>query len=150
MSPADVHPEPGPLGRLAGLAYRRRLRVVLAWVGALALTAGLSAAFAGSFFSLQQIHSATSETSLSASTRRAPEFGSPAGFLFCPECSRLPRLVACMATRRGSRWTHLRDIPRVCIFPARWIMCCRLFSAGSWIWVSSARLSQDLLRSQLY
>ena len=45
----DVPPQPGPLGRLAGFAYRRRLRVVLAWVGALVLTAGLSAAFAGKF-----------------------------------------------------------------------------------------------------
>ncbi len=45
----EVPPQPGPLGRLAGLAYRRRLRVVLAWVAALVLTAGLSAAFAGKF-----------------------------------------------------------------------------------------------------
>ena len=45
----DVPPQPGPLGRLAGLAYRRRLRVVLAWVAALVVTLGLSAAFAGKF-----------------------------------------------------------------------------------------------------
>jgi putative drug exporter of the RND superfamily len=44
-----ANPTPGPLGRLAGVAYRRRLRVVLAWVAALALAAGLSAAFAGKF-----------------------------------------------------------------------------------------------------
>jgi putative drug exporter of the RND superfamily len=42
-------PTPGPLGRLAGVAYRRRLRVVLAWVAALVLATGLSAAFAGRF-----------------------------------------------------------------------------------------------------
>jgi len=47
--PVDQPTRPGPLGRLAGVAYRRRLRVVLAWVGALVLTAGLSAAFAGRF-----------------------------------------------------------------------------------------------------
>ncbi len=41
--------EPGPLGRIARVAYRRRGRTVLAWVGALVLTAGLSAALAGSF-----------------------------------------------------------------------------------------------------
>ena len=42
-------PQPGPLGRLARVAYRRRGRTVLAWVAALALAIGLSAAFAGSF-----------------------------------------------------------------------------------------------------
>ena len=46
-SPGDLRP--GPLGRLAGLAYRRRGRTVLAWLGALALAIGLSAAFAGEF-----------------------------------------------------------------------------------------------------
>ena len=40
---------PGPLGRLAGLAYRRRGRTVLAWLAALALAVGLSAAFGGEF-----------------------------------------------------------------------------------------------------
>jgi putative drug exporter of the RND superfamily len=40
---------PGPLGRLAGVAYRRRGRVVLGWLAAFALLIGLSAAFAGDF-----------------------------------------------------------------------------------------------------
>jgi RND superfamily putative drug exporter len=40
---------PGPLGVLAGMAFRRRRRVVLGWVAALALAIGLSAAFAGDF-----------------------------------------------------------------------------------------------------
>jgi putative drug exporter of the RND superfamily len=42
-------PVPGPLGRLARLAYRRRGRTVAVWVLALVLASGLSAAFAGSF-----------------------------------------------------------------------------------------------------
>ncbi len=46
---SGVVPQPGPLGRLARVAYRRRGRTVLAWVAALALAIGLSAAFAGSF-----------------------------------------------------------------------------------------------------
>jgi RND superfamily putative drug exporter len=41
--------KPGPLGALAGMAYRRRRRVILGWVAALALAIGLSAAFAGDF-----------------------------------------------------------------------------------------------------
>ncbi|HEV8527178.1 MAG TPA: MMPL family transporter [Actinomycetes bacterium] len=40
---------PGPLGVLAGMAFRRRRRVILGWVAALALAIGLSAAFAGDF-----------------------------------------------------------------------------------------------------
>ena len=42
-------PRPGPLGRLAGLAYRRRGTVLLAWVVALAIAFALSAAFGGKF-----------------------------------------------------------------------------------------------------
>src|SRR5262249_44661884 len=40
---------PGPLGRLAGVAYRRRGRVILGWLAAFALVIGLSAAFTGDF-----------------------------------------------------------------------------------------------------
>jgi RND superfamily putative drug exporter len=42
-------PRPGPLGRLAGLAYRRRGRVLVAWALALLTAFGLSAAFGGEF-----------------------------------------------------------------------------------------------------
>jgi putative drug exporter of the RND superfamily len=47
--PAHAAPRPGPLGRLAGVAFRRRGRVVLAWIAGLILAIGLSAAFAGEF-----------------------------------------------------------------------------------------------------
>ncbi|MPZ62481.1 MAG: MMPL family transporter [Propionibacteriales bacterium] len=40
---------PGPLGRLARVAFRRRGRVVVAWILALGIALGLSAAFAGDF-----------------------------------------------------------------------------------------------------
>jgi len=42
-------PRPGPLGRLGGLAYRRRGTVLIAWAVALAIAFGLSAAFGGEF-----------------------------------------------------------------------------------------------------
>src|SRR5215475_2565458 len=45
----DAPTRPGPLGRLAGVAYRRRRRVILGWLAAFALVIGLSAAFAGDF-----------------------------------------------------------------------------------------------------
>ncbi|MFC0529441.1 MMPL family transporter [Phytohabitans kaempferiae] len=41
--------EPGPLGRIARLAYRNRGRTLLLWLAALMLAAGLSAAFGGDF-----------------------------------------------------------------------------------------------------
>src|SRR5262249_51411203 len=45
----DAPTRPGPLGRLAGAAYRRCRRVILGWLAAFALVTGLSAAFAGDF-----------------------------------------------------------------------------------------------------
>jgi RND superfamily putative drug exporter len=39
----------GPLGRLAGVAYRRRGWVVLGWVAALAIALGVTAAYGGNF-----------------------------------------------------------------------------------------------------
>src|SRR5262245_62453664 len=46
--PPDAR-RPGPLGRLAGLAFRRRGTVLIAWVAALVIAIGLSAAFGGEF-----------------------------------------------------------------------------------------------------
>ncbi|NDL59498.1 MMPL family transporter [Phytoactinopolyspora mesophila] len=42
-------PRPGPLGRLAGLTFRRRGTVLIAWAIALAAAIGLSVAFGGEF-----------------------------------------------------------------------------------------------------
>src|SRR5918996_4304820 len=47
--PAVPRPRPGPLGRLGGLAFRNRGRVVLAWIAAIAAAVGLSSAFGGEF-----------------------------------------------------------------------------------------------------
>lgn len=51
VSPPDPETAhgPGPLGRLADLAYRRRGRTLLAWLAVLLLAVGLSAAFAGEY-----------------------------------------------------------------------------------------------------
>lgn len=48
-SRVPVDARPGPLGRLARAALRRRGTVVLAWLAALALAFGLSTAFGGEF-----------------------------------------------------------------------------------------------------
>jgi RND superfamily putative drug exporter len=42
-------PRPGPLGRLAGVSFRRRGRVILGWIAALVVAIGLSAAVGGDF-----------------------------------------------------------------------------------------------------
>ncbi|WP_166355464.1 MMPL family transporter [Phytoactinopolyspora limicola] len=51
--PVTVPTRPGPLGRLAGVAFRNRGRMILAWVAAAAVAVGLSAAF-GADFSVNQ------------------------------------------------------------------------------------------------
>jgi RND superfamily putative drug exporter len=47
--PRHLHPRPGPLGRLADLAFRHRGRTLLAWLAALGIAVGLSSAFGGEF-----------------------------------------------------------------------------------------------------
>ena len=48
-APAGSRPAVGPLGRLAGVMFRRRGRTVLAWVAALLIAVGLASAFGGEF-----------------------------------------------------------------------------------------------------
>jgi RND superfamily putative drug exporter len=48
-APSRSDLRPGPLGRIAGFAYRHRGRVVLAWLGVLVLAFALSAALGGTF-----------------------------------------------------------------------------------------------------
>jgi RND superfamily putative drug exporter len=45
----ESRPRPGPFGRLAGLAFRRRGRVLLIWAAALGIAIGASAAFGGEY-----------------------------------------------------------------------------------------------------
>ena len=45
----SMQPQPGPLGRLGGIAFSNRGKVVLAWVLAIAVAAGLSATLSGEF-----------------------------------------------------------------------------------------------------
>ena len=49
LEPAGPLSRPGPLGRVAGVAFRHRGRVILAWLGVLGLTAVLSTVLAGQF-----------------------------------------------------------------------------------------------------
>ena len=54
-------PRPGPLGRLGGLAYRRRGRVLIAWAVALAAAFALSAAFGGELVNVSSTPGSDSE-----------------------------------------------------------------------------------------
>ncbi|MBB5789977.1 MMPL family transporter [Jiangella mangrovi] len=49
MTTSVQHQRPGPLGRLAGVSFRHRRRVLLGWAAALAVAAGLAAAFGGDY-----------------------------------------------------------------------------------------------------
>src|SRR5215213_8059115 len=47
--PRHLEQRPGPLGRLADLAFRHRGRTLLAWLAVLGIAVGLSTAFGGDF-----------------------------------------------------------------------------------------------------
>jgi len=70
-APARV-PRPGPLGRLAGLCFRRRGRVLLAWLLGLGLAIGLSAAFGGDFANSASVAGSDSEQAQGLLTERFP------------------------------------------------------------------------------
>ncbi|MGH3367239.1 MAG: MMPL family transporter [Nocardioidaceae bacterium] len=63
---------PGPLGRLAGAAYRRRGRTVLAWVAGLALALGLTASFGGDFEADYSVAGSESKQAQDLLERRFP------------------------------------------------------------------------------
>ncbi|HEX6338409.1 MAG TPA: MMPL family transporter [Jiangellaceae bacterium] len=69
-------PQPGPLGRLGGVAFRNRGRVVLAWLAVIAAAVGLSSAFAGEFAA---DYSAPGSDSLQAQDLIEAEFPAQAG-----------------------------------------------------------------------
>jgi RND superfamily putative drug exporter len=78
MSAHDVRrgspraPRPGPLGRLGGLAYRRRGTVLIAWAMALAIAFGLSAAFGGEFANDSSVPGSDSARAQTLLTERFP------------------------------------------------------------------------------
>jgi RND superfamily putative drug exporter len=65
-------PRPGPLGRLAGLSFRRRGIVLLAWVLGLGLAVGLSSAFGGDFANSVALKGSDSEQAQSLLQERFP------------------------------------------------------------------------------
>jgi RND superfamily putative drug exporter len=69
-SPAG--PRPGPLGRLAGLAFRRRGFVLLAWLLGLGLAIGLSSAFGGDLSNGATLPGSDSEQAQSLLEERFP------------------------------------------------------------------------------
>ena len=63
---------PGPLGRLGGLAYRRRGTVLIGWAVALAIAFGLSAAFGGEFSNGSAAPGSDSEAAQTVLAERFP------------------------------------------------------------------------------
>src|SRR5215472_7909019 len=78
MSAGDVRrgspraPRPGPLGRLGGLAYRRRGTVLIAWAIALATAFGLSASLGGEFANNSSVPGSDSAQAQSLLAERFP------------------------------------------------------------------------------
>ena len=75
-APTPSADRPGPLGRLADVAFRHRGRTVLAWVATLMLAVGLTAAFGGEFTA---DYSAPGSDSLQAQDLLEAEFPAQAG-----------------------------------------------------------------------
>src|SRR4051794_31502158 len=75
-APAASAGRPGPLGRLADLAYRRRLLVVIGWVAALAVSVVLAGAVGGQF---KADYSAPGSDSSAAQRLLASEFPAQSG-----------------------------------------------------------------------
>ena len=73
---AEERPPIGPLGRLAGVAFRHRWRVVLAWVAALAIAIGLASVANGEF---SADYSAPGSDSAQAQTLLEEQFPSQSG-----------------------------------------------------------------------
>ncbi len=73
---ASGTPRPGPLGRLAGVAYRRRGLVVVLWAAGLAVAFGLSASIHGAF---KADYSAPGSDSRAAQTFVAARFPARSG-----------------------------------------------------------------------
>src|SRR4051812_10998589 len=71
-----VAERPGPLGRIADVTFRHRGRTVLAWLAALLIAVGLSAAFGGDF---KADYSAPGSDSSQAQTLLEDRFPSQAG-----------------------------------------------------------------------
>jgi RND superfamily putative drug exporter len=74
--PAPARARPGVLGRLGGLAFRRRGRVLLVWLAGLAIAFGLSSAFGGDF---EADYSAPGSDSKQAQDLLAQRFPARAG-----------------------------------------------------------------------
>lgn len=65
-------PRPGPLGRLAGLSFRCRGRVVLAWLFGLGLAVVLSSAFGADFTNSVALHRSDSQQAQNLLQQRFP------------------------------------------------------------------------------
>ena len=65
-------PRPGPLGRLAGLSFRRRGLVILAWLFGLGLAVALSSAFGGDFTNSVALNGSDSQQAQNLLQKRFP------------------------------------------------------------------------------
>lgn len=63
---------PGPLGRLAGLSFRRRGLVILSWLFGLGLVVALSSAFGGNFTNSVALHGSDSQQAQNLLQQRFP------------------------------------------------------------------------------
>src|SRR3954451_14257521 len=109
--PPAVAPRPGPLGRLADLAYRHRLLTVVAWLGALGVAMVLAVGVGGEF---KADYSAPGSDSSAAQTLLESEFPAQSGdSVDVVVHTDGPATAAAVRTDVRSLLTRLADVPHV-------------------------------------
>src|SRR4051812_26689755 len=109
--PPAVAPRPGPLGRLADLAYRHRLLTVVAWLAALGVAMVLAVGVGGEF---KADYSAPGSDSSAAQTLLESEFPAQSGdSVDVVVHTDGPATAAAVRTDVRSLLTRLADVPHV-------------------------------------
>ncbi|TDC56912.1 MMPL family transporter [Jiangella ureilytica] len=111
MTPTETV-RPGPLGRLAGASFRHRGRVLAGWAAALAVAAGLAAAFGGDYEVDYSTPGSDSQQAQQLLTERFPaQAGEPVDVVV--RSSDVPVTDAAVRAEVGALLDTLRSLPHV-------------------------------------
>lgn len=111
MTPTETV-RPGPLGRLAGASFRHRGRVLAGWAAALAVAAGLAAAFGGDYEVDYSTPGSDSQQAQQLLAERFPaQAGEPVDVVV--RSADVPVTDSAVRAEVGALLDSLRDLPHV-------------------------------------